>query len=89
VATGLIFISRLALPTEQSVGGGLFQTFIQLGSAMGTTIATLVYTSVAQNKANDAGAAVTTIGQSGFPKDAFLSGLQSAFWTGFAMALTG
>ncbi|KIY50201.1 major facilitator superfamily MFS-1 [Fistulina hepatica ATCC 64428] len=42
-AAGTIFIAKVSLPHEQSVSGGLFQTMIQLGTAIGVTITTIVY----------------------------------------------
>ena len=45
---GTLFIAKYALPHEQSVAGALFNTMIQLGSALGVTVSTVVYNSVAK-----------------------------------------
>ncbi|KAI1786590.1 efflux transporter [Ganoderma leucocontextum] len=42
-ATGTLFIARACLPHEQSVGGALFQTLTQLGTAFGLAISTVVF----------------------------------------------
>ncbi len=45
---GTLFIAKCALPQEQSVAGALFNTMAQLGTALGVTVSTVVYHSVAQ-----------------------------------------
>ena len=47
-AAGSLFIAKYALPNEQSVAGALFNTMVQLGTALGVTVSTVVYNSVAE-----------------------------------------
>ncbi|EJD53286.1 putative efflux transporter [Auricularia subglabra TFB-10046 SS5] len=83
-ASGAIFVARVALPGEQSVAGGLFQTLVQLGSAFGIAISTI---------AHDAGVrrslppGVEIEGDlNTAPHDAQLRGYRDGFWTCFAFA---
>ncbi|WVR05116.1 hypothetical protein IAU60_002128 [Kwoniella sp. DSM 27419] len=75
-APGMIFISALSLPDEQSVAAALFQTLIQLGGSFGISITSLLGY-IQQNKALTAGMDVI---------DARLVGLQAAFWLGASMS---
>lgn len=72
----MIFVSKLALPEEQSVAGALFQTLVQLGGSLGLALTTIVNT-VYANK---------TTANGGTEAEARIKGLQAAFWlgTGFA-----
>jgi len=47
-SAGTLFIAKYALPHEQSVAGALFNTMVQLGTALGVTVSTVVYNSVAE-----------------------------------------
>ena len=47
-AAGSIFIAKSVLPHEQSVAGALFNTLIELGTAAGLTVSTVVFNSVSQ-----------------------------------------
>jgi len=47
-AAGSLFIAKYALPNEQSVAGALFNTMVQLGTALGVTVSTVVYNVVAE-----------------------------------------
>ncbi|KAJ3001211.1 hypothetical protein NUW54_g6574 [Trametes sanguinea] len=42
-ATGTLFVAKVCLPHEQSVGGALFQTLTQVGTAFGIAISTIVF----------------------------------------------
>jgi hypothetical protein len=72
----MIFVSKLALPEEQSVAGALFQTLVQLGGSLGLALTTLINT-VFTNKSLASGAT---------DAEARLKGLQMAFWLGSAFA---
>lgn len=90
VAVGLIFVSKLSLSSEHSSAGGLFQTALQVGNAFGTAIATLVYTSIAQQKVDQLTEPVEVVaGHGEYPPDALLSGLKIGFWTSCGLALGG
>ncbi|KAJ6468232.1 hypothetical protein C8R45DRAFT_792875, partial [Mycena sanguinolenta] len=41
-ASGTLFVAKVALPHEQSLAGGLFQTLTQLGTAFGLANTTIV-----------------------------------------------
>lgn len=59
-ATGTLFIVRVRLPHEQSVGGVLFQTLTQLGTAFGLAISTVGFNNRAQEvDGGDEGAQLT------------------------------
>ncbi|PPQ92095.1 hypothetical protein CVT25_008261 [Psilocybe cyanescens] len=45
-AAGTLYIAKVSLPHEQSVSGALFNTMIQLGTAVGITVSTVVFNSV-------------------------------------------
>jgi len=82
-ATGSLFIAKIALPHEQSVAGGVFNTINQLGTAFGLAIASVVSDTVRRK----------ALRESGDEPDALLRGYRAAFWTccGFglvALALT-
>jgi hypothetical protein len=84
MATGLIFISKLVLPSEQSVAGALFQTMTQIGAAIGLAITTIVYSTVQSQAARRMGSSAHAE-EDGFPKEAFLEGLRAAFYAAAAM----
>ncbi|KAF9556947.1 MFS general substrate transporter [Agrocybe pediades] len=48
-ASGTLFLSKFALPHEQSVAGALFNTMVQLGTAMGVTVSTVVFNNVGKD----------------------------------------
>lgn len=89
MATGFIFVARLCLPSEQSVGGGLFQTFNQIGAALGTTVASLVTNTIAAQRRNSVAHPDDIAAESGFPREALKLGLNAAFWTCAAFAFGG
>ncbi|WVR05117.1 hypothetical protein IAU60_002129 [Kwoniella sp. DSM 27419] len=78
MATGLIFVAKLALPDEQSVAGALFQTLMQLGGAFGLAFTAVIFNSQ-QTKAIDAGVPAA---------EAYLKGLHASFWLGAGTSFT-
>jgi len=80
-ASGTLFVAKVALPHEQSVGGALFQTMTQIGTAFGLTITTIVFDKVVKR---DTPAGATTPADS---RAALLEGYKSAQWTAFAFAM--
>ncbi|QRW03953.1 major facilitator superfamily transporter [Ceratobasidium sp. AG-Ba] len=54
-ATGSLFIAKIALPHEQSVAGGIFNTVNQLGTAFGLAIASVVSDSVRRKALRESG----------------------------------
>ncbi|EJF56000.1 efflux transporter [Dichomitus squalens LYAD-421 SS1] len=87
-STGTLFIARVCLPHEQSVGGALFQTLTQLGTAFGLAISTVVFNATQKNQAESLG---VTLNQGGTnaPKSAQLTAYKDAMWSGFAFGLFG
>ncbi|TFK84649.1 hypothetical protein K466DRAFT_219196, partial [Polyporus arcularius HHB13444] len=75
-------------PHEQSVGGALFQTLTQLGTAFGLAISTVVYNATLKKSAAAEGVTVNVDGTNA-PRDAQLTAYKDANWTGFAFAMVG
>ncbi|KAL7425106.1 hypothetical protein Q5752_000794 [Cryptotrichosporon argae] len=70
MATGMIFVSVLALPEEQSVAGALFQTLVQLGGAFGLAVTSVI----------EAAYQTSALARGEDSVDALLSGLHAAFY---------
>ncbi|KAI0788398.1 efflux transporter [Fomes fomentarius] len=87
-ASGTLFVAKVCLPHEQSVGGALFQTLTQLGTAFGLAISTVVYDATLEKKAAELGVIVDDTGRNA-PREAQLVGYKDAMWTGFAFGLVG
>ncbi|KAL0957896.1 hypothetical protein HGRIS_000077 [Hohenbuehelia grisea] len=86
-ASGTLFITRAALPHEQSVGGAVFQTMVQLGTAMGVTITTVVFNRVLDHELASLDLPAN-FPQQDVPKDRLLKCFHSAQWTAFAFGIT-
>ncbi|CAE6425463.1 unnamed protein product [Rhizoctonia solani] len=54
-ATGSLFVAKIALPHEQSLAGGIFNTVNQLGTAFGLAIASVVSDSVHRKALRESG----------------------------------
>ncbi|GMK57862.1 hypothetical protein CspeluHIS016_0406960 [Cutaneotrichosporon spelunceum] len=78
MATGAAFVSRFALPQEQSVAGALFQTLAQLGGALGLALTSVIATTQRQ-KALAKGIEYV---------DALHKGLSASFWLSAALNFT-
>jgi len=74
-AAGSLFIAKFALPEEQSVAAALFNTMIQLGTATGVAVTTVVFHSVSRKLDAE-------------NKDQLLA-YQAAQWTGFVFGVIG
>ncbi|EIM80449.1 MFS general substrate transporter [Stereum hirsutum FP-91666 SS1] len=89
-AAGTLFIAKICLPHEQSVGGAIFQTMTQIGSTFGLSISTIVYNAIVRSKAAKLGVEVTgSTSDSDIPKAALLGGYKGAHWTAFAFGIAG
>ncbi|CAE6463217.1 unnamed protein product [Rhizoctonia solani] len=77
-ATGSIFVAKIALPHEQSLAGGIFNTLNQLGTAFGLAIASVVNNNVHHS----------ALRESGDELGSLLRGYKAAFWTCFAFGMT-
>ena len=87
-ATGTLFVARVCLPHEQSVGGALFQTLTQLGTAFGLAISTVVFNATLKSKSESMGVTLNA-DQTNAPRPAQLTAYKDAMWTGFAFGLFG
>ncbi|EUC55277.1 MFS general substrate transporter, partial [Rhizoctonia solani AG-3 Rhs1AP] len=76
-ATGSIFVAKVALPHEQSLAGGIFNTLNQLGTAFGLAIASVVNNNVHHS----------ALRESGDELGSLLRGYRAAFWTCFAFGM--
>ena len=85
---GTLFITRVCLKHELSVGGALFQTITQLGTAFGLAISTVVFNATLKSRSKDLGI-VLNADQMNAPKPAQLTAYKDAMWTGFAFGLFG
>lgn len=84
---GSVYVAKLALPSEQSLAGGLFQTLRQLGTAFGLTITTTVYNEVIKRRlrvfASDGNVTGEVIDPNNPPKEILLLGFRAAQWGAF------
>ncbi|KAI0956385.1 hypothetical protein AcV7_006804 [Taiwanofungus camphoratus] len=87
-ASGTLFVAKMCLPHEQSVGGALFQTMTQLGAAFGLAISTIVYDSTLAKASRAYGVVVNKDGTNA-PAPAQLTAYKDAFWSGFAFGAFG
>ncbi|KAB5592523.1 MFS-type transporter [Ceratobasidium theobromae] len=76
-ATGSLFVAKVALPHEQSLAGGIFNTVNQLGTAFGLAIASVVNDSIHRK----------ALRESGDELGSLLRGYRAAFWTCFAFGI--
>ncbi|KAI0364249.1 efflux transporter [Pilatotrama ljubarskyi] len=87
-ATGTLFVAKVCLPHEQSVGGALFQTLTQVGTAFGLAISTIVFDSSLSESAARYGVQVDKSGTNA-PRPAQLVAYKDAMWTGCAFGFCG
>ncbi|RSH91274.1 hypothetical protein EHS25_009573 [Saitozyma podzolica] len=72
MATGSIFVAKLALPDEQSVAGALNQTLVQLGGSFGLALTTVISASYQSRALSRGLEAIPSL----------LEGIHAAFWLG-------
>ena len=87
-SSGTLFVARVCLPHEQSVGGALFQTLTQLGTAFGLAISTVVFNATLKSKSESMGVTLNA-DQTNAPRPAQLTAYKDAMWTGFTFGLFG
>ncbi|KAF9254730.1 MFS general substrate transporter [Marasmius fiardii PR-910] len=80
--TGTIFVAKVALPSEQSVAGAVFQGMTQLGTTLGVSISTIAYNRVLLKQATDLGLTPNDI-----PQTERLSAHQAAMWVNFGFGI--
>lgn len=88
-ASGAIYVAKAALPGEQSVAGGLLQTLIQLGSAFGIAVSTIVHDAGVRRALKADGGHVENGDLGTAPHAAQLRGYRDGFWATFAFAAFG
>ncbi|KAG2132988.1 major facilitator superfamily domain-containing protein [Suillus clintonianus] len=79
-ASGTIFIAKTVSQHEQSVAGALFQTMMQLGTAFGLTISTIVFDSVVTKESAQLGVTLNSQ-MTNAPASANLSAYKAAQWS--------
>jgi hypothetical protein len=88
-ASGTMFISKVSLPSEQSVAGA-FQAMTQLGSAIGLSVSTIVFNGVLKAQLSPLGVAVDQGPEEDeAPLAAQLKAYQAVMRTGFAFGMVG
>ncbi len=89
-ATGTLFVAKVCLPHEQSVGGALFQTLTQVGTAFGLAISTIVFNATIEKKAHALGVDTGALASaSAAPRSAQLAAYKNAMWAGCAFGFFG
>ena len=84
-SSGTLFVARVCLPHEQSVGGALFQTLTQIGTAFGLAISTVVFNQTMGREASKFG-----VGADGtVPPAGQLVAYKDTMWVGFAFGAFG
>ncbi|KAI9056752.1 efflux transporter [Trametes sanguinea] len=87
-ATGTLFVAKVCLPHEQSVGGALFQTLTQIGTSFGIAISTIVFNATIAKSSLKEGVRVNKAG-SNAPRPAQLVAYRDAMWAGAAFCFFG
>ena len=87
-ATGTLFVAKVCLPHEQSVGGALFQTLTQVGTAFGVAISTIVFNTTIAKSSLQYGVVVNKSGTNA-PRPAQLVAYKDAMWSGCGFAFAG
>lgn len=89
-AAGSIFVATVALPHEQSLAGGLFQTLSQLGTALGLAVTTIVHNSVLRSRSAEMGVPLLrNESEVDAPRPAQLDAYKAAQWTAFGFGVLG
>ncbi|KAG8911662.1 hypothetical protein FRC00_006055 [Tulasnella sp. 408] len=88
-ATGSIFVAKVALPEEQSLAGGVFNTLMQVGGAIGLAISGVVADRVTQKEARKLGVDFDPANSNSSkpPLEATLKGYRAAQWLAFAFCM--
>ncbi|KAG8904217.1 hypothetical protein FRB99_002081 [Tulasnella sp. 403] len=88
-ATGSIFVAKVALPEEQSLAGGVFNTLMQVGGAVGLALTSVVADKVTQRESRKVGIDFDPRFPEAAPPppEALLKGYRAAQWTDFAFCM--
>ncbi|EGG08916.1 uncharacterized protein MELLADRAFT_84380 [Melampsora larici-populina 98AG31] len=82
-AVGTMYGAKIASKDEQGVAGGIFQTFSQIGRAIGLSISTIVQVEVTKSEGRIYGVEVGSELHDA-PRHIFLYGIRAGLWTCFA-----
>ncbi|KAH9814687.1 major facilitator superfamily-domain-containing protein [Melampsora americana] len=82
-AVGTMYGAKIASKNEQGVAGGIFQTFSQIGRAIGLSISTIVQVKVTKSEGGLYGVEVGA-DLNNAPRPIFLHGIRAGMWTCFA-----
>ncbi|KAG8957580.1 hypothetical protein FRC00_003783 [Tulasnella sp. 408] len=88
-ATGSIFVAKVALPEEQSLAGGVFNTVMQVGGAVGLAITGVIADQITQKEAKKLGVDFDPRQPESVrpPMEATLKGYRAAQWLSFAFCM--
>jgi hypothetical protein len=86
-ACGTMYVAKNCLPHEQSVGGAVFQTMTQIGTALGVTVSTVVYDRVLESRAADNGISISNSTAANEPGWLTIPAYRAAFWSNFAFGM--
>ncbi|KZT57349.1 MFS general substrate transporter [Calocera cornea HHB12733] len=86
MAAGSLYVSMVALPHEQSLAGGVFNTITQIGISFATTVSTIVYDRSMKSEAQREGIVLDQYATNASPA-ALLYGYRRAQWANLAFAL--
>ncbi|KAG8949635.1 hypothetical protein FRC04_008381 [Tulasnella sp. 424] len=88
-ATGSIFVAKVALPEEQSLAGGVFNTVMQVGGAVGLALTGVIADQITQKEAKKLGVDFDPRSPESVqaPMEATLKGYRAAQWLSFAFCM--
>ncbi|KAJ3775531.1 efflux transporter [Lentinula raphanica] len=86
-ACGTMYVAKKCLPHEQSVGGAVFQTMTQIGTALGVTVSTVVFDRVLESRAADNGIDISNSTTTTEPGWLTLPAYKAAMWSCFAFGM--
>ncbi|KDQ19374.1 hypothetical protein BOTBODRAFT_437663 [Botryobasidium botryosum FD-172 SS1] len=82
-----LFTAKIALPEEQSLAAGVFNTLVQFGGAAGLAVTTVLYDQIAKKETVKILGHPTALTDSAAPRDALLKGYRAAQWLNFAFLM--
>ena len=89
-STGTLFTAKSCRPHEQSLGGAVFQTVTQIGSAFGLAISTVVFNATLSSSETAAlGGGGGDVASPRGEREAQLTAYKDTMWAGFAFGMVG
>ncbi|KAG8856950.1 hypothetical protein FRB96_006213 [Tulasnella sp. 330] len=86
-ATGSIFVAKVALPHEQSLAGGIYNTVMQIGAAIGLAVTTVIADRVTSTQSRKLGYNYDPRNPGYVPPEAQIRGYRAAQWAGFGFCM--